>query len=326
MNPKPKVWFERAVLGGFEQEVEARVIALGPARTTTNDASSGLNEAEGVVASTLTYDASVMDRAPQLRVIARTGIGVDRVDIDAATERGIVVCNTPDGPTISTAEHAIMLMLIAAKRVKEAEAALRAGGEDFFAAHTGMELEAKTLGLVGFGRISRRVACVASAMSMHVVAFDPNLADEAFDGVERFSDLNALLAVSDVVSVHVPLLPSTCGMFGDAEFEAMKRGAVFVNTARGGLVNHAAMIRALDSGRISAVGLDVTDPEPLPPQHPLLHRNDVVVTPHVASATREAKERIFKTAVDQVIDVIEGRRPAHPVNPKILEQERLRNR
>lgn len=326
MSRKPKIWFERAVLAGFEEDVDARAIALGPGSTSADDASSGLSEAEGIVAATLIYDAEMMDRAPNTRVIARTGIGVDRVDIDAATERGIVVCNTPDGPTNSTAEHAIMLMLMAAKRVKEAEATLRAGGDDLFAGHTGMELADKNLGLVGFGRISRRVARAATAMGMNVTAFDPNLADEEFSGAERSPNLHSLLEISDVVSVHVPMMSSTSGMFGDAEFEAMKRGAVFVNTARGGLVDHQAMIRALDSGQISAVGLDVTDPEPLPPQHPLLHRDDVVVTPHVASATQEAKERIFRTALDQVMDVLEGRRPAHPVNPEVLEEERLGSR
>jgi len=298
------------------------VVVLGPASDADREFAE-LKTAEGIVGSTFTYDGSMMDKAPRLRVIARTGIGVDRVDIEAASERGIVICNTPDGPTASTAEHSLMLMLMAAKRVKEAEAAARTAGRDFFAAHTGMELAGKTLGLVGYGRISQRVAKAAAAMAMNVVAYDPNLDDDEFGDVRRSPSLEDLLAVADVLSVHVPLTPSTRGMFGDAEFSAMKQGVVFVNTARGGLVDQDALIRALDTGPLSAAGLDVTDPEPLPPDHPLLHRDDVVATPHVASATREAKERIFRAALDQVIDVIEGREPAHPVNPEAMEKERL---
>lgn len=316
---KPKVWFERPILTSLGDEIRRIFEPLGPASSTPADPLSALAEAEGVVASTFTYDSRLFDRAPKLRVIARTGIGVDTVDVVEATRRGIVVCNTPDGPTTSTAEHAVMLILMAAKRVKQAEGALRSGGQDMFASHSGMELSGKNLGLVGYGRIARSVGRIAEAMGMRVRAFDPNLPPEVFGNVERAHDLSSLLRDSDVVSVHVPLTPETRGMFGKVEFESMRPNAVFVNTARGGLVDLEALAASLDDGRLGAAGLDVTDPEPLPPHHPLLHRPDVVITPHVASATQEAKERIFRTAVGQVADVLHRRRPAHPVNPEVLK-------
>jgi phosphoglycerate dehydrogenase-like enzyme len=171
---------------------------------------------------------------------------------------------------------------------------------------------------VGYGRIARRVARTCLALGMRVIAFDPFLADDAFGPeVARSATLRDLLAGSDVVSLHVPLSAETTGLIGAAELAAMKPGAILVNTARGGLVDGAALLAALDAGQLAGAGLDVTHPEPLPAGHPLLDRPDVVVTPHIASATTEARLRIFRTALDQAIAVLEGRRPEHLVNPEV---------
>jgi len=316
---QPKVWFERPVLEDLADEVAAHVTVLGPATATPVDPFGAVGEAEGIVASTRRYDAAVMDRAPRLRVIARTGIGFDAVDVAAATERHIAVCNVPYGPTVSTAEHTVMLLLMAAKQVRRAELALRRGGVDHYAAHTGVEVRGKRLGLVGFGRIAREVAHMAAGLGLVVSAFDPRIDGAGIPaGVTRAASLEELLAAADLVSVHVPLTAETRHLFGATAFAAMKPGALFVNTARGGLVDLAALEKALDSGRLSAAALDVTEPEPLPPDHPLLRRNDVVVTPHVAAATAEAKRRIFESAFAQVLDVLAGRRPAHLVNPEVV--------
>jgi phosphoglycerate dehydrogenase-like enzyme len=263
-----------------------------------------------------------MDRAPGLKVIARTGIGVDGVDVAAATERGIAVCNTPDGPTISTAEHAVTLMLSAAKNVGTARAALRTGGSDaYFAAHRGIELSGKVLGLVGLGRIGRHVARIARGLGMEVRFFDPFVAaSDVPAGVIRVEALGDLLAGADVVSLHLPLTGSSRGMFGADQFASMKPGAIFINTARGGLVDQDALVATLEAGRLFGAGLDVTSPEPLPSDHPLLHRQDVVVTPHIASATTEGKARMFEIAFREAIAVIEGRRPEHLVNPEVWER------
>jgi phosphoglycerate dehydrogenase-like enzyme len=315
----PPVWFERAILPELADEVAAVVTDLGPA--TEDDSFAGLAGAHGAIASSLRYDAALMDRAANLRVIARTGIGYDLVDVAEATRRGIAVCNTPDGPTISTAEHAAALMLMVAKNVKRAESALREGrGGGYYGRHEAIELDGKVLGLVGFGRIARRLARICEALGMRVTAYDPYLPDDALPpAVDRAASLEGLLRVADVVSVHVPLTDETRGMFGPEQFGQMKPGAVFINSARGGLVDGDALLTALDAGRLFGAGLDVTDPEPLPAYHPLLLRDDIVVTPHVASGTAEAKVRIFRAALEQVLEVLAGRRPAHLVNPEVWD-------
>lgn len=315
---KPPVWFERAILPELVSEVAASVTILGP--STAAEPYAGLATARGAVASTLRYDAALMDHAPQLRIIARTGIGYDRVDVAEATRRGIAVCNTPDAPTVSTAEHAATLMLMVAKNVKRSEAQLREGRGDYYARHEAIELDGKTVGLVGLGRIARRVARICQGLGMHVVAFDPFLREtDVPPSVVRVASLAELLGVADVVSLHVPLSDATRGMIGVDQFAQMKRGAVLINTARGGLIDGDALVDALDAGRLSGIGLDVTEPEPLPPDHPLLHRDDVVVTPHVASATADAKVRIFRAAFEQVMQGLAGQRPDHLVNPEVWD-------
>jgi D-3-phosphoglycerate dehydrogenase / 2-oxoglutarate reductase len=320
MTPRadPPVWFERAIPPELVAEVSRSVIILGP--SSDADPYAGLATAQGAVASTMRYDAGLMDRAPHLRLIARTGIGYDLVDVAEATSRGIAVCNTPDAPTVSTAEHAVTLILMVAKNIKGAEALLAQGGGDYYARHTAIELDDKTLGLVGLGRIARRVAGICEGLGMRVTAFDPFLPEDAFPpSVARAPSLEQLLAVADVVSLHVPLSGATRGMIGADQFAQMKTGAVFVNTARGGLVDGDALLGALDGGHLFGAGLDVTEPEPLPTDHPLLHRDDVVVTPHVASGTAESKVRIFRAAFEQVVQGLAGHRPAHLVNPDVWD-------
>jgi phosphoglycerate dehydrogenase-like enzyme len=314
------VWFERPVLPELAATVAAACTILGPA--AHDDPYAGVDTAVAAVVGAAPFGEAAMDRAPDLRVIARTGIGYDSVDVAAATQRGVAVCNTPDGPTISTAEHAVTLMLFVAKNVKAAEAALRSGtSSGYYSRHQGIELDGKVLGLVGFGRIARHVARIAGGLGMRITVFDPYLAASAVPaGIVRADTLDALLRSADIVSVHVPLTDASRGMFGAREFGSMKPGAVFINTARGGLVDHDALLGALDDGRLFGAGLDVTSPEPLPVGHPLLSRDDVVVTPHVASATADGKARIFRVAFQQAIAVVEGRRPEHLVNPDVWER------
>jgi phosphoglycerate dehydrogenase-like enzyme len=316
----PPVWFERPVLPALAASVESACTALGPG--TDADRYAGIEGAVAAVVGASPYDAAVMDRAPGLRVIARTGIGYDGVDVGAATARGIAVCNTPDGPTISTAEHAVTLMLMVAKRVKSAEASLSSGASaGYYARHEGIELAGKVLGLVGFGRIARRVAAIATAIGMRVVTVDPYVDPSTLPpDIARVDRLDELLPDADVVSVHVPLSDASRALFDATRFAAMKRGAVFVNTARGGLVDHDALLAALESGHLAGAALDVTDPEPLPADHPLIGRDDVVVTPHVASATADGKVRIFRAAFEQAMAVVHGRRPDHLVNPEVWDR------
>ena len=316
----PPVWFERPVLPEMLSTVTAACTILGPA--TDEDRSAGLDTAVAAVVGLVTCDGAFMDRAPGLKVIARNGIGYDNVDVVAATERGIAVCNTPDGPTVSTAEHAVTLMLLVAKNIRAAETALRAGATaGYYVRHEGIELDGKVLGLVGFGRIARHVARIAAGLGMHITTYDPYLPASAVPaGVDRADTLEALLAVADVVSVHVPLTDASRGLFGAGAFASMKPAAVFINTARGGLVDHDALLDALETGGLFGAGLDVTSPEPLPVDHPLLERDDVVVTPHIASGTADGKARIFRVAFEQAMAAVEGRRPEHLVNPEVWER------
>ena len=205
---------------------------------------------------------------------------------------------------------------------RSAEAALRTGrSAGYYSRHEGIELDGKVLGLVGFGRIARHVARIARGLGMSVTTFDPYLPASAVPaGIDRAETLDALLRTADVVSVHVPLTDESRGLFGAAQFAAMKPGAVFINTARGGLVDQDALLGALEAGHLFGAGLDVTSPEPLPAGHPLLGRDDVVVTPHVASATADGKARIFRVAFEQAMAVVEGRRPEHLVNPEVWDR------
>jgi phosphoglycerate dehydrogenase-like enzyme len=313
----PPIWFEREILPDLVAMVTESATILGPASANPDDPYRDLPMAEGIVASQHVYDAALMDRGPQLKVISRTGIGYEKVDVAAATERGIAVCIAPDGPTVSTAEHTITLLMMVAKNVKNSESELRGGGSDFYARHQGIELEGLTLGLVGYGRIARHAARIAAAIGMHVAAFDPYLDPASFNGATRMDSLDELLAHADVVSIHVPLTEENTGLFDAARLATMKPGSILINTARGGLVDLSALEGALDTGHLFGAGLDVTEPEPLAPDHPLLARDDVVVTPHVAAGTAGAKRHIFKSAFEQVIQVLNGTRPPHLVNPEV---------
>ena len=277
-----------------------------------------MTDAVGIVASGVRWDQSRMDLAPRARVLSRSGIGYDNVDVEAATARGIVVCVAADAPTVSTAEHAVALMLAAAKRLVPNQLRLRAGTGEYVAVNDGVELAGRTLGLVGYGRIARRVHRVAEALEMTVVAHDPYVTDAPVELVS-FAEL---LARADVVSVHAPLTDETRTLFDAAAFDSMRQGVVFVNTARGGLVDHDALLAAVDGRKVSAAGVDVTNPEPLPPDHPLLHRDRVVVTPHIASATGAGRLRLYHHAIDNALTVLEGGIPPHVINPEVLERDR----
>lgn len=272
--------------------------------------------AQGIIASASRWDGPRFDQVPNVRVLSRSGIGYDSVDVEAATARGIVVCIAPDAPTVSTAEHSVALLLAAAKQLVPNQLRLRAGVGDYFAANGAIELAGRTLGLVGYGRIARRVGRVAGALDMDVVASDPFLTEADVELVP-FAEL---LRRADVISVHAPLTPETHHLFDAGAFAAMRHGVVFVNAARGGLVDQNALLAALDAGQVAAAALDVTDPEPLPPDHPLLHRDNVIVTPHVASATDAGKLRLYAHAIDNALTVLAGGRPPHVVNPEVWQR------
>ena len=290
--------------------------AAGAARLV-GPAPEDMARADGIVAGGSPWDGPRLDRCPRAKVLSRSGIGYDSVDVAAATARGVAVCVAPEAPTVSTAEHAVALLLAAAKCLGENQARLRSGSGDYFGACRNVELAGSTLGLVGYGRIARRVGRVAAALDMAVVAFDPYLQEADVELVA----FDVLLARADVISLHAPLTESTRGLFDAAAFARVRPGVILVNAARGGLVDQDALLAALDSGQVAAAALDVTDPEPLPPDHPLLHRADVVVTPHIASATGAGRVRLYEHAIDNAIAVLSGGSSGgtcHVVNPEVL--------
>ncbi|MBI4025038.1 MAG: hydroxyacid dehydrogenase [Verrucomicrobia bacterium] len=272
--------------------------------------------AQAVVATArVRYDAALFAKMPTLKVIARTGIGCDNISLPDATARHIAVCNVPDGPTVSTAEHTLALLLAVTKKVKQAEARLHRGEKgDFFSGHNGIELAGKTFGLVGFGRIGRRVAQLASSFRMRMMVYDPFA---RADGYAQAASLDELLRAADVLSLHLPLTNDTHHLIDASKLKMLKRGAFLINTARGGIVDEPSLLAALENGHLQGAGLDVFEHEPPPPDHPLLNRDDVVATPHIAAATDSAKELLWRTALTQLLQVLRGERPPHLVNPEV---------
>lgn len=263
--------------------------------------------------------ADVMDACPDLRVISNFAVGYDNVDVDAATERGIAVGNTPGVLTDATADLAFCLLLAAARRLPEARAAVLEGRWKTWepTGYVGRDLRGATLGVVGLGRIGLALAQRChGGFGMRVLYCGPTAkpAAERELGAARVP-LERLLAESDFVSVHAPLDESTRGMFGAEAFRRMQPGAVFVNTARGGLVDHEALAAALRSGEIFAAGLDVTDPEPFPPDHALLSLPNAVVLPHIGSATVRARDAMAEIAAQNLIAGAHGSPLPHPVAP-----------
>lgn len=282
-------------------------------------------DAEVIFAGGESYDADVLDALPSVKVIARIGIGYDAVDLDAATERGVLVTNTPDGPTTSTAEHAVALMMAVAHELPASAARLRAGTGDYIGAQRGMELSGRTLGLLGFGRIGRAVATMAQAIGMHIIVTDPALTFPVGSDPKgnrwdvEVVDLAELFERSDVLSVHAPATPSTIGLLDADAFAAMKQGSILINCARGSIVDTDDLVAAIESGHLKGAGLDVTDPEPLEPNHPLLGMDNVIVTPHIASSTEAGRERMNRMAIEQVAMALRGETPTHLLNQRVLE-------
>ncbi len=274
-----------------------------------------------LAAAAIRYNDEVFDRLPNLRILVRTGIGIDNVDIDAATRHRVVFCNTPDGPTESTAEHTVALMLAVAKQVKPGMEQLAAGDFAPRGLPMGTELMGKTLGLVGLGRIGGRVAHICGrGFDMRVLAFDPYITAEraAELGVE-LADLDTVIASADFLSMHAPSTPETHHLMNADRFAQMKTEAVLLNLARGPLVDPEALLEALDNGQILGAGLDVFDPEPPPVSSRLRTHPKIVATPHSSTTTIEGRGRIEHMAVDAVLDFFNGRQPKDICNPGVLE-------
>ncbi len=298
------------------------------------DVRTGLSEAElieiipaydaMIVRSGTRVTAAVIEAGKRLQAIGRAGVGVDNIDVEAATRRGIIVVNTPTANTIAAAEHTIAMMLALARQIPAADASLREGRWDR-KRFIGVEVRNKTLGVIGLGRIGTEVAKRAQGLAMEVIAYDPFVSAEHASrfGIQFTTDLDEVLRRADFVTLHTPLTETTRGLIGERELALMKPTARLINCARGGLIDEEALLRALDEGRLAGAALDVFAQEPPPPDHPLLRHPKVVLTPHLGGSTREAQASVAEEIAQQILAVLEGRLPHHAVNAPLVPPETL---
>jgi D-3-phosphoglycerate dehydrogenase len=274
-----------------------------------------------LVRSETRVTSGLIDQAPRLRVIGRAGAGIDTIDVDAATARGIVVVNAPGGNSVAAAEHSLALMFALVRRVAAADAAMKRG-EWRRSAYVGSELTGKTLGLIGLGRVGGEVARRALGLDMRVLVYDPYVPDEHVHrlGLEP-SELEALLESADIVSVHVPLTESTRGIVNASRIALMRPGGFLINCARGGLVDEEALLAALDAGHLAGAGIDVYASEPVATDDPLPRHPKVVATPHLGASTIEAQAQVATQIAAEVLAVLDGRPAQFAVNAPSLRPE-----
>lgn len=279
--------------------------------------------ARGIVSRMGRIDAVVMDAAPQLRVISKHGVGVDNIDVAAAAERGIPVLVATGGNAISVAEHAIALMLAAVKRIVPLDAGLHAGRWEK-PGFLGREVAGSRLGLLGMGAIAQATGLMAKGLGLQLYGFDPFASDEAFAavGATRCQSFGELAAVSDILSLHCPLTEQTRAILNAETIALMPKGAYVVNTARGGLIDEAALVAAIRSGHLAGAGLDTFAVEPPTADHPFFALPQIVVSPHIGGVTAEAGARVGVAAIEGVIRVLEGQEvpPSRIANRTLLEQ------
>lgn len=295
---------------------------------TPAELESLLADADGlVIRSGTKVTADVIAKAPRLRVIGRAGIGVDNVDLTAATARGIAVLNTPEGNNVTTAEHAIALLVSLARHIPQATASMKQGQWEK-SKFTGLELYNRTLGVIGLGNIGRIVAQRAQGLAMKVIAYDPHITAEVAARLDvELVPLDELFARADAITVHVPKTKETAGLLGRDAFAKMRKGVLVVNAARGGIIDEAALLEALESGRVAGAALDVFDKEPPPADHPLVLHERVICTPHLGASTEQAQLNVSIAIAEQVRDYLLSGLVRNAVNvpsvsAEVLEQIR----
>lgn len=268
-----------------------------------------------IVRSATKVTADVLEAAENLKVVGRAGIGLDNVDVDAATRRGVMVVNAPQSNILSAAEHTIALLLAQARNVPQADASVKAGRWER-GRFEGVELHGKTLGVIGLGRVGTMVAARAIAFGMRVVGYDPFVSRERAKslGVDLMPNLEAVLVQSDFVTIHLPRTPDTEGLIGERELALLKPDARIVNTSRGGILDERALVEALRDGKLGGAALDVFEREPVPPAHPLLRFQNVVATPHLGASTREAQDKAGTAIAEMVRLALNGQFVPYAVN------------
>jgi len=313
--------------------LEKSAEVVRPRDTSRKAFLEALKEVDGIIARKIEVRTEEMNHAPRLKVIARHGVGVDSVDLEEATKRGILVTYTPGANRESVAELTVGFMVCLARRIPQAQATMQAmpkGEVGQFTALlnrfnlTGIDLEGKSLGIIGTGRIGSTVArkCIP-AFDMKVKGYDPYVSAEIMNsfGVEKEERLEDMLPSIDFLTIHCPLTAETKGMVGKRELALMKKGGYLINTARGGILDEKALYEALLSGQIAGAALDVWELEPPDPADPLLNHANVLATPHYAGTTEESLYRCGMAAVEEVLTTLQGKKPKYPVNPEVWDKK-----
>lgn len=310
---------DRAAIDLLAKEAQITLIASG--KLSRDQIIQALPMADALIIRSATKaDAELLSHATQLKVIARAGVGVDNVDLHAATENGIIVMNTPDGNTISTAEYTLGMMLSLARFIPNAYQDMREGRWER-ATFTGIELRGKTLGIVGFGRIGRAVAKRALAFEMNVIAYDPYIpADIAADLGVWMVDMDTLFKESDFITLHSVITEETRFMINAETIGKMKQGVRIVNAARGALIHDDDLADAIKSGKVAGAALDVYQIEPPPGDNALIGLPGVLHTPHLAASTSDAQINVGIDAAKLVIDALINRKYANVCNPAVLDR------
>jgi D-3-phosphoglycerate dehydrogenase len=273
-----------------------------------------LRDCDALLVRVAVIDREIFENSPKLKVVAKHGVGVDNIDIEAAKKHGCRVVYTPTANSVSVAEQAAALMIACAKKLSYKAREYARGNYGVKDTHLGSELYGKTLGLIGAGRIAREVARIArNGFRMRVIAYDPFLPAGSLSDLLDLVDRETVLKESDYISIHMPANKDTIKSFGEKEFSLMKPAACLINTARGKIVDEEALIKALQTGSIGGAGLDVTDPEPALGENPLFAMDHVIMTPHTAGGTVEAMIRMAMDAAKGIDDVLSGREPAFAV-------------
>lgn len=307
---------ERGV-GVFDERFDVRV-ASDPSVATVIREIQGV---EGVIVRTAPFPREIIAAADALKVIGRHGVGLDNVDVAAATARGIAVVNTPNANATSVAEHTVTVIGALAKRLVPYDRATRSGGWEIRNSYKAMDLDGKTLGLVGIGRIGSLVARrVSAAFNMKVIAFDPYIRPEAARAIDvsLVPTLDDVFRRADVVSLHTPLTPETRGFVNGEKLGMMKPTALLINFSRGEVIDEQALYGALKGGTIAGAAIDVFDPEPPRPDNPLFTLENIILSPHSAALTEECVIRMATGAAQGVVDLLTGKRPEFIVNPEVL--------
>jgi D-3-phosphoglycerate dehydrogenase len=314
-EPIPEIEFGLKILKDAEIRIKNEFISSIP----TMD----ISDVDAIIAGDAKIKREAIEGAKKLKVIGRFGAGVDSVDLKACSENGIIVFNIPGLNAQSVAEHTIGMIIAVAKKFLSVDKLVRAGGWKEKSKYMGYEIHGKTLGIVGLGNIGMKVAKIAKAFEMKVLAYDPYIPKER--GKElgiAMMDLESILKNSDIVTLHVPLTEETKGLIGEKELKSMKKTAILVNTSRGGVVDEFALYKALKEGWIAGAGIDVLENEPVE-KHPLFELDNVLLTPHTASWTIEAFRRMAIKVCEGILKVMKGELPDNIVNPEAFSRKRF---